>query len=308
MNIGFLKTFIAVADTESFTRAARELGITQPAVSQHIRALEEQYKVKLFQRQAQRIRLTPEGEALRCKTRELFRALADVRNCMENINDLKQGSVTIAVNTFMAYLISPVVMRFKNAYPGVEIRLCFHNTRNVLRLVSQGDVDFGLAGVLTGEPTSLHSIPVHDEPFVFAAPANHPLVSLPSVKPEDLQDYVLVLREQGTYTRERIVSWFKGTPFPPALIETNSLESTRQLMLAGAVAFVPERAILDEIRMGALCKLHAQDLGPSMEYSLFTQQQPVSGLAVKAFLKIFAESGIVSRGETVLSLIQEEDF
>ena len=58
MNIGFLKTFIAVADTESFTRAARELGITQPAVSQHIRALEEQYKVRLFQRQAQKIRLT----------------------------------------------------------------------------------------------------------------------------------------------------------------------------------------------------------------------------------------------------------
>lgn len=306
MNIGFLKTFIAVADTESFTRAARELGITQPAVSQHIRALEEQYKVRLFQRQAQKIRLTPEGEALRRKTRELFRALAEVKNCMENINDLRQGCVTIAVNTFMAYLISPVVMRFKNAYPGVRIKLCFYNTRDIVRLVSQGDADFGLAGALAGEPSNLHSIPVHDEPFVFAAPANHPLASLPSVKPEDLRDCVLVIREQGTYTRERIVSWFAGTSFPPSLIETNNMESTHQLVLAGAVAFLPERAILEDIRMGTLCKLQAQDLGPSMEYSLFTQQPSVSGLAARTFLKMFAESGLVSRGEAVLSLVRED--
>ena len=224
--------------------------------------------------------------------------MAEVKNCMENKKDLRQGCVTIAVNKFMEYLISPVVMRFKNAYPGVRIKLCFYNTRDIVRLVSQGDADFGLAGALAGEPSNLHSIPVHDEPFVFAAPANHPLASLPSVKPEDLRDCVLVIREQGTYTRERIVSWFAGTPFPPSLIETNNMESTHQLL--------PERAILEDIRMGTLCKLQAQDLGPSMEYSLFTQQPSVSGLAARTFLKMFAESGLVSRGEAGLSLVRED--
>ena len=116
----------------------------------------------------------------------------------------------------------------------------------------------------------------------------------------------MCIRDRGTYTRERIVSWFAGTSFPPSLIETNNMESTHQLVLAGAVAFLPERAILEDIRMGTLCKLQAQDLGPSMEYSLFTQQPSVSGLAARTFLKMFAESGLVSRGEAVLSLVRED--
>lgn len=302
MNIGFLNTFIVVAETESFTRAAKELGITQPAVSQHIRALEEAYKVRLFQRHAQKVRLTPEGEALKQKAREFFRALAEVQNCMENINELRQGCLTLAVNVFLTHLVSPVVMQFKKLYPGVLIKLYCHNTRKIVRMVSHGDVDFALGGAVAGESGSLFSIPLRTETFALVVRPDHPLAGRDEVTPADLAASIFVVREAGTYTREHVANWFGETPLPTALVETNSLETTYQLVLAGAAAFLPKWMVAEDVAAGKAVCLSCRDFASAQEYCLFVQQKTALSLACRTFLTMLARSDTVANAGALLAL------
>ena len=302
MNIAFLNTFIVVAETESFTRAAKELGITQPAVSQHIRALEEAYNVRLFQRHAQKIHLTPEGEALKHKAHDFFRALADVQNCMENINALRQGCVTLGVNVYLIHLVSPLVMRFKTLYPGVQVKLYCHNSRKIIRMVTHGDVDFAVGGAVAGESGRLFSLPFHAETLSLVVRPDHPLAAMTAIGPEDLADSVLVLRETDTSTHDHVTSWFGDVPLPAAVVETNSLEATYQLVLAGAAAFLPAWIVENDIRNGRACRVACRDFAATIEYCLFVQPKSAMSLACRTFLKLFADFGAASNRDAILQL------
>lgn len=291
MNMTLLTTFLAVVETGSFTQAARETFVTQPAVSQHIRALEEKLGVKLFVRHGPRIHLTAEGEELWRHTKAILKTVEEAEFAMKELSVLKRGRLRIGATTFMAYLLPPVVMAFKRRYPLVQISLRFHNSAEVFRLVESGSIDLGFAGRIDNLPTSLKAVPIHTEPLALIAPPDHPLVGRDEIHPPDLHDHILAIREEGTYTRRCIAEWFGGVPLPDSLIEVGRIEAAVQLATNGCLTFVPEGTIKVTQPSKRLVRLPAVNLNSAMEYDLYLYGGTIPSLAARVFLNLMSEFG-----------------
>ena len=194
MNLSFLNSFLAVSSSGSFTAAAQELFITQPAVSQHIHALEDELGVRLFVRRGRGTVLTEEGRVLRAKTEELMRTLDDVRTCLQDASELRRGRIHLAVTELAVYLLFPVVLEFKKRYPGIEVVVTCTNTAEILRLITEGVADYGVARKAAISSQRVGGKLVHVERLVLVAPSWHPLAGVPQVRPHDLEGEILALR------------------------------------------------------------------------------------------------------------------
>lgn len=303
MNPNLLHTFLVVAETGSFTRAARETFVTQPAVSQHIRALEEHLGVRLFVRAGQRIHLTPEGEELRRHARAAIKAIEEAELALTAMSALERGRMRIAATMFMAYLLPPALMEFKRRHPRVQVEVRFHNSAKVIQLVEDGSVDFGFAGGLADPSSSLRATPVHMERLALVAAPDHPLVGRGPIEPADLAPHMLAIRERGTYTRRRVEEWFAETPLPDSLVEVGRIEAALQLALAGCATFVPEGAVRADVQGDRLVVLPTRGLVSELEYDLYVFGDALPSVAARVFLELLAELPVLSGAEALRRLL-----
>lgn len=305
MNMTLLTTFLAVVETGSFTQAARETFVTQPAVSQHIRALEEKLGVKLFVRHGQRIHLTAEGEELWRHTKAILKMVEEAEFALKELSALKRGRLRIGATTYMAYLLPPVLMAFKRRHPLVQVTVGFDNSTEVLRLVEDGAVDLGFAGRLANPPPSLGIVPIHNERLALIASPDHPLAASSSVRPEDLRDHVLAVREQGTFTRRHVAEWFGEVPLPANLIEIGRIEAAIQLAMNGCLTFVPEGTIKAVPHSQRLISLPARKLASDLEYALYLYGGTIPSLAARVFLDLLSDFPEFTKAAALKSLVAQ---
>lgn len=303
MNPNLLNTFLMVAETGSFTRAARETFVTQPAVSQHIRTLEDHLGVRLFVRAGQRIHLTPEGEELRRHARAAIKAIEEAELALTAMNALERGRMRIAATMFMAYLLPPALMEFKRRHPRVQVEVRFHNSAKVIQLVEEGSVDFGFAGGLADPSSALRVTPIHVERLALVAAPDHPLVGRRSIEPADLAPHMLAIRERGTYTRRRVEEWFGGVPLPECLVEVGRIEAAVQLALEGCLTFVPEGSIRPGVQGGRLVALPARGLVSELDYNLYVFGDALPSVASRVFLELLAELPVLSDAAALRRLL-----
>ncbi len=303
MNPNLLHTFLIVAETGSFTRAARETFVTQPAVSQHIRALEERLGSRLFVRAGQRIHLTPEGEELRRHARAAIKALEEAELALTAMNALERGRMRIAATMFMAYLLPPALMEFKRRHPRVQVEVRFHNSAEVIRQVEDGSVDFGFAGGLADPSSALRVTPVHTERLALVAPPDHPLVGRGPLEPADLAPHMLAIRERGTYTRRRVEEWFGDMALPLSLVEVGRIEAAIQLALSGCLTFVPAGAIRPAAQGDRLVVLPTRGLVSELDYDLYLFGDTLPSVASRVFLELLAELPVLSGAAALRDLL-----
>ena len=303
MNPNLLNTFLIVAETGSFTRAARETFVTQPAVSQHIRALEDHLGVRLFVRAGQRIHLTPEGEELRRHARAAIKAIEEAELALTAMNALDRGRMRIAATMFLAYLLPPALMEFKRRHPRVQVEVRFHNSSKVIQLVEEGAVDFGFAGGLSVSSATLRVIPVHTERLALVAAPDHPLVGQGPLEPRDLAPHMLAIRERGTYTRRRVEEWCGDEPLPECLVEVGRIEAALQLALSGCPTFVPEGAIRPDSQSARLVVLPTRGLVSELEYDLYLFGAALPSVAARGFLELLAELPVLSGAAALRDLL-----
>lgn len=290
MNYSFLNTFLAVASSGSFTAAAQELFITQPAVSQHIHALETELGVRLFIRRGRGAALTEEGKVLKAKAEELMHNLEDIRSHMHDSNQLRRGKISLAITEPAVYLLPEVVLEYKKRYPGIEIVLASTRAANVVRLVADGEVDYGLAPKTTIHSQRIKSQLVHSERLILVAPPWHPLAHKPLVKPADLKEEILALRERGTYTREYGMVWF-GQHLPQSTIEVTNMTAIRELAMQGCLTFLPEAVVRQEIKDGRLVALNIRTKKLAIDYYNYYRKGEAPSKALATFLCLLATSG-----------------
>ena len=160
MDLDQLRGFFETAREKSFTRAAKKLFLTQPAVSLQVKALEEELGERLFERSGKQVILTEAGRLLLGKAEEIFEAVEAAREEVAALKELRVGRVSVgASDTNCAYVLPYSVTAFRGAYPGVEIRLMDRMSPGVAQLVLDGVVDFGLATLPVAEPR-LESYPL----------------------------------------------------------------------------------------------------------------------------------------------------
>jgi DNA-binding transcriptional LysR family regulator len=197
MNFSQIKSFIAAAECENFTRAAERLFISQPALSRHISTMEDELDVRLFEREKKTVHLTPAGRVMYEGCLRLMREYnATVGNALaaqkEGDNILNIGFVE---GQLFSHPFAAPVQAFRAAYPDIQTNLKLYSIRRLKEAVLDGDVDVALVGKFKNidAEQELDYIEVGRTPMVMAVPANHPLASRESVGLEDMAGETLVI-------------------------------------------------------------------------------------------------------------------
>lgn len=231
MNLFQLRAFDAVARDGSFTRAAARLFISQPAVTGHIKALEEHYQITLLRRTARRVELTEEGIKLAAITRSIFGLVDEAQTLLEANRQLLTGRLEVAADG--PHMVMPMLAKLRARYPGITVNLRLGNAQETLAALLSEHAD---VAVLTEvEPRKgVHLQPLNESRICALVPAGHPwLVDPAGIRLEQLDQVIMVLREPSSITRRTFDdACAKASVQPRVLLELDSREAVTEAVAA----------------------------------------------------------------------------
>lgn len=251
-----LKVFHTAATRLSFTKAAEELHISQPAVTKHIKEIENQLNTKLFDRKGTSIQLTQSGKTLYGYAEKIRNLYRDMEFEIGQINQQHKGKLIIGASTTVAqYILPEILAKFNTYYKDIKIELLTHNTEDISELLKQGKIDLG---IIEGESQSSYfdyKIFKPDE-IVLVAKADHPLVHKNLIV-KDLYTVNLIFREQGSGTLEFIQNRLKEKGIHIDELNTvmhlGSSESIKNYLLhSDCMAFLSISTVLNELKYNSL--------------------------------------------------------
>lgn len=233
MNLRALQYLIALADLRHFSRAAERCHVSQPTLSTQIRKLEEELEVQLVERHPRQVMLTPVGEEIVGRARNLLAEMDALRAIARRSRDPHSGTVRIGIfPTLAPYFLPHVIPRVRQAFPRLTLRLFEEKTEDVITMLGEGRLDAGLLALPLAEDW-LESRTLFEEPFVLAVPENHPLASREEVRMEDLADQELLLLEDGHCLREQALEVCQLTGAQEKLdFHATSMETLRHMVAA----------------------------------------------------------------------------
>ncbi len=231
MNLFQLRAFDAVARDGSFTRAAARLFISQPAVTGHIKALEEHYQITLLRRTARRVELTEEGIKLAAITRSIFGLVDEAQTLLEANRQLLTGRLEVAADG--PHMVMPMLARLRARYPGITVNLRLGNAQETLAALLSEHAD---VAVLTEvEPRKgMHLQALSESRICALVPAGHPWLADPAgIRLEQLDQVIMVLREPSSITRRTFDdACAKAGVQPRVLLELDSREAVTEAVAA----------------------------------------------------------------------------
>lgn len=257
MTLEQLRIFVAAAEREHVTQAARDLNLTQSAVSAAIGALEARYAVKLFDRIGRRIALTQAGHLFLKEARGVLLRAADAEAALGDLAGLKSGTLALAASqTIGNYWLPPLALKFRAAYPGISLNIRVGTTPHVAELVRDGLVDLGLVEAEVDDPT-LSAMPMPGDDLVIVVSS---ALRIKTKSPALLKDLPWVLREKGSATRTMFERALKGLGLAAkdlnVVLELPSNEAVRTAVATGAGAAALSRLVVaDTLVGGALQQL-----------------------------------------------------
>lgn len=279
-----LKVFFTVATRLSFTKAATELFITQPAVSKHIQELEEAYKVKLFDRTGSKISLTHAGEQLVKHAKNIFEIYREIDFEMSALIKEQYGMLRVGASTTISqYIIPPLLARFHQEMQGVKVILRNGNTEQIENALLNKEIETGIVEGQSKNKAIKYTPFLKDELVLVCNRAN-PLVNKEDITKEDLLQLRFLMREQGSGTLEVIEHALKPLKIKMSeLIVEMQLGSTESiksyLMNSNCVAFVSIHAIEKELKNKELVILDVDNLIIERYFYIISLQGKINALS-----------------------------
>ena len=260
-----LKVFHTVAKRLNFTKAAEELCITQPAVSKHIQEIESFYKVRLFERNGNKISLTRAGGVLLHFCNQIFGLYDSLEFELNSLTETFKGQLRIGASTTIAqYVLPPLLADFHKRYQDIRVSLTISNTEQIEQALKNKDIDFGIVEGRAKNTLFKYSELVRDEIVLVAATGN-PLANETEITAEKLLQIPLLLREPGSGTLEVIAHALK--PFNIKIsdlhceMQLGSTESIKSYLLhSGCMAFLSISSIFKELKNNELTIIDVENL------------------------------------------------
>jgi DNA-binding transcriptional LysR family regulator len=303
MNLDQLKTFHAVANTGSFTKASRRLFLTQPAVSQQIQALEASVGVRLFDRSGKKIYLTRHGEMLLSKTTNITAELQEIEILFDELSNLGRGRLEIGTSAvFGTYYLPRPIGKFNSEYPCIDINLHSGNSHKVISMLLDNKIELGFGGLIEDEPNIAFTL-IHQEPLVAVVGRNHPLAVKEKITLDDLQSLPIILREKGTRSRCDVEDWLASISAdykPERFIELENVETAKRLVEEGyGISIVPHVAVLRELHYGRLKIIDLPNLNLTASYFLYSLKKRKPSRATQTFLALFPQAIALSHAQNI---------
>lgn len=239
-----LRYLVAVADTQHFGRAAERCHVSQPTLSAQLKKLEDSLGVQLIERGTRGASLTAAGERIVGRARGMLAAGDEIIDLARSYSDPLAGRLRLALlPTIGPYLLPRVAPRIRKALPRLELMLYEYQTAPMIEHLRAGEIDVGILA-LPVEIWGLETLPLYDEPFVLAAPANHKLAQRGPLRASDLSGETVLLLEDGHCLRDQALEVCSRVGLQEKQdFRATSLETLRQMVAAGlGVTLLPELA------------------------------------------------------------------
>jgi DNA-binding transcriptional LysR family regulator len=294
MDVRQLRLFCRIVERHSFSLAADELHITQPAASQQVHSLERELGTTLLDRSRRTVVPTDSGQVLYRYAREIL-ALHE-RACTEigDLGDLVAGKVVIGASTGPGEHVLPAMLtRFKELYPGVEVALHVDDTQEVVERVLTREFELGAVGAPTRRPDLVAEPLARDEVVLVCSPG-HAWASRDSVSLEELGREPQVVQQQGAGIRAVVEDHLRRAGLPPerlrVVMEMGLMESAKQAAIAGGgVTFMSRWAIGPELEHGTLAAVRVEGLEIRRDFYTVRSKTRVLSRAAEALLAYFRE-------------------
>jgi DNA-binding transcriptional LysR family regulator len=283
-----VKVFEAVARHLSYSHAAQELRMSQPAVSIHVRQLEEHVGLPLFEQVGRKVYLTPGGRELLRYSRAILEQLKEADDALAALKGVRGGRLNIAVISAGDYFFPGLLAEFCRRHDGVTVQLTVNNREEILRQLAENTTDLT---VLLRPPDGPDMVaePFAPQPHVIIAPPGHPLAAERRIPLQALAREPFIVRERGSDTRLAMEELLadSGARFDIAM-EIKSTETIKQAVIAGmGISFLSTHTIGRELQLGLLTVLDVKGFPVLREWHVVhhgSKRLPPVATAFKAFL------------------------
>lgn len=291
-----LQVFTSVCAQRSYSRAAEEMALTQPAVSLQIRQLEELVGQPLFEYVGKKLYTTEAAEALLKASIDVFGRLESLDMQLSDLQGSLRGQLRLAVESSAKYFVPHLFAAFKRQHPEVNLTLAVVNRAQVVKRLADNRDDLVIMSMVP-QDMALEFLPFLNNPIIAVAPPDHPLCNLASLTLKDLAAFPLLVREAGSGTRKACEEYFqqKRAHFANTL-EVASMEAQRECVIAGlGLALLPRHALVQELANGLLRELPVEELPLYRSWCLVQSRGKRLSPVAQAFAAfIRRERGLIS--------------
>jgi DNA-binding transcriptional LysR family regulator len=296
MDLHQLTAFRTVARLGTFSRAAAQLNLTQPAVSKQVQTLEDELGHRLFDRLGKTVRLTHAGEILAQYADEIAHLVAAAQAALADLHDLRRGHLTLGAAASLAmYVLPPLLEAYHQRYPQVHLTLEAKWSTEVMQKVAQHNLDLGLVllvATVQDCPAELLALPFDETDLLFIAPPASPLVRQKRVPIQALKGVPWVLNEQSCGFRAYLERRFADAGVPLQVgVEVTGFEAHKKLVQAGlGVSVAPKLAILQELKAGTLKTFEIEGLTLTSVSCVVYRKDKYIHAAMRHFLDLLADA------------------
>jgi DNA-binding transcriptional LysR family regulator len=299
MTLHQLRVFVKVAEVQSFTEAAKTLGLTQPSVSSLIQGLVDELKYELFERHGIKISLTPEGDVFVRRARDALAIIDGTQGEIDEIHGLKKGRVVVGGSPIpAASFLTEAVQTFKKQHPGVQVILKIQSNSSLERQLLDREIDVALVSWATQSPLLRAEVYI-EEQIVAIAPPGHPLSKKRAVTLRTLAKESLIASDSGIQTRDMVEQKFarKGIPFVPAIqisAQIGARDAIRNAVASGlGIGFIARCHAVADIEAGRVKVLNVPELNIKRPIYIVTpknRQLSTLAQAFKDFLRRYRDA------------------
>jgi DNA-binding transcriptional LysR family regulator len=294
VDIRRLEIFAKVAELGSFSRAAEALFLTQPTISEHVRALEDEVGVQLLDRLGRGATPTRAGQLLLGYAHRMLALSREAHQALDRFQGRMSGELVVGGSTIPGeYVLPALIGQFKAKYPDILISLLIGSTRQVADWLEEGRVELGVVGARPAS-RALEAKELMPDELVIVVPSTHAWAARRTATVADLQKEPMIVRERGSGSREAIEHALHEAGLSLASLrvagEMGSTQAVKQAVRAGVgIALISKRAVEDECRAGLLACVKIKDLRIARAFHLITHRDRTRSPLAQAFVE-FVES------------------
>jgi DNA-binding transcriptional LysR family regulator len=303
MELRSLKYLLSVSERGSFTAAAKEHFVTQPAVSIALKKLEQELGQQLFFVEGRTVAFTRAGEIALEYASRIVDLECGLLQQMRDLSGLKRGSISIGtIDAASIYVLPEIFSRFRERYPGIEVTLDISSTMPLVDRLKEGLLDLVIGTIPLQVGEGYEVFPIYAEPLLVIAPPGHPLADRSSVPPRMLSAYPFISFHEGSITRRIVETAFADKGVTPVIaMAIDSPEAIKNLVSAGlGLSVLPRRAVQSELDNGTILELTVGGLRLERRLGLIVPLDRYLSATARAFLGVLSEGMDVTLPQRLL--------
>ncbi|MBI2167019.1 MAG: LysR family transcriptional regulator [Candidatus Omnitrophica bacterium] len=291
MEIRELKIFRDIAQEKNFVKAAKLNFLTQPSISSHLKHLEEELGVRLFERVPRKVKLTHEGELLLPHVEEVLLKCGNLKTLISRLSGIPKGDIRIAtVYSIGMYELAPALKQFIRTYPDIHVHLQYRRSDIIYDLLLEDKIDLGMVAY-PEDRVKIKVTPFGNDHLVLITPPHHPLAKQKSIRLKRIEGENFIAFDSGIPTRETVDQTLeqRGIKVQVRMSNENIDTLKRAVEVGLGISIVPSKTITEEVRKGTLKSVHLSDVKLNRPLGILTLKDRIPSYPLQLFMEVLTD-------------------